>query len=77
MSTFELKFFTLEWNEAEIFKVLKHEAGCLLDLCLKVWKTLISRAQLSLCIFRILELTFKIICFFRRILLSVQKSFEN
>ena len=47
MWTFELKFFTLEWNEAESLKTLKHEADCLRDLCLKVWKTLISRAQLS------------------------------
>ena len=30
MSTFELKFFTLAWNEAETFIKI--------DLCLKVWK---------------------------------------
>ena len=39
MSTFELKFFTLAWNEAEAFiTTLKHEVDCLLDLSIKVWK---------------------------------------
>ena len=48
MSTFALKFFMLARNEAEEFKMLKHEVDCLLDLSLKVRKILISRAQLSL-----------------------------
>ena len=39
MSTFEQKFFTLAWNEAEAFiTTLKHEVDCLLDLSIKVWE---------------------------------------
>ena len=50
MSTLELKVFTLTLNEAEAFvtQLLKQEVDCLLDLCLKVWKKLISTAQLPL-----------------------------
>ena len=47
MSRFELKFFTLALKEAEAFKMWKHEVDCLFDLCLNVWKKLISTAHLA------------------------------
>ena len=75
MSTFELKFFMLAWNEAKAFKMLKHEVDCLLNLCLNVWKSsaVSFRLRECHCVFLdILELAFKIIDFF---ILSVQMYF--